>query len=190
MRRIIIAIGTTLTGLALLFSWPTSWNKTATATTGLTDGTTTDASVSGTSDTADGTTSDDTAGSTDGSSDSSSDASSGTTSDQATGSTGSSDSASTGTTSTTGTYTGAAAATRYGDVQVEITVTDGVITAARALEYPGGDRKNVQINAYAIPILEEQTVTNQGAVDMISGATVTSRGYAQSLQDALDQAAL
>jgi uncharacterized protein with FMN-binding domain len=188
MRRIIIAIGTTLTGLALLFSWPTSWNRTATATTGLTDGTTTDASASGTSDSTDGTagtTPDATSGTTDGSTGAA--AGDGTTSD---GSTGSADTGSSTTTSTTGTYTGAAAATRYGDVQVEITVTDGVITAARALEYPGGDRKNVQINAYAIPILEEQTVTNQGAVDMISGATVTSRGYAQSLQDALDQAAL
>ena len=34
MRRIIIAIGTTLTGLALLASWPTSWNRPVQASAG------------------------------------------------------------------------------------------------------------------------------------------------------------
>lgn len=96
----------------------------------------------------------------------------------------------TGGSSGTTTYTGAAVATRYGDVQVEITVTDGVLTAARAVEYPDRDRHDQQINAYAIPVLEERTVATQGSVDLVTGATVTSRGYAQSLQDALDQAAL
>src|SRR4051812_11335201 len=38
--------------------------------------------------------------------------------------------------STSGTYTGASADTRWGPVQVQITVKDGTITAAQAVVYP------------------------------------------------------
>jgi len=49
----------------------------------------------------------------------------------------------------------------------------------------------VQISNYAIPILSQEAVQAQSAkIDMVSGATFTSRGYIQSLQDALDQANL
>jgi len=40
MRRIVIAIGSTLTGLVLLFSWPTSLNRTTAAGLPATTGTT------------------------------------------------------------------------------------------------------------------------------------------------------
>lgn len=44
---------------------------------------------------------------------------------------------------------------------------------------------------YALPILIQDTLTAQNAnIDMVSGATVTSTGYLQSLQSALDQAGL
>ncbi len=42
-----------------------------------------------------------------------------------------------------------------------------------------------------LPILIQNTLTAQNAnIDMVSGATVTSTGYLQSLQSALDQAGL
>ena len=70
-------------------------------------------------------------------------------------------------------------------------MTAGVVTDATAIAYPGGDRHNQEVNAYAIPILEAATLDAQSAnLDMVSGATVTSHGYVQSLQDALDQAGL
>ena len=49
----------------------------------------------------------------------------------------------------------------------------------------------MEINSYALPILVDETLTAQDAdIDMVSGATVTSVGYVDSLQSALDQAGL
>lgn len=90
-----------------------------------------------------------------------------------------------------GTYTGDPVATRYGDVQVQITVSGGRITAADAIAYPNADRHDQQINAYAIPILNSEAVDAQSAsIDAVSGATVTSEGYLTSLQSAIDAANL
>jgi uncharacterized protein with FMN-binding domain len=91
----------------------------------------------------------------------------------------------------TRTVTGAAAQTRYGPVQVEITVTNGQITAADAVVYPTQSSKDRQINARAIPRLDQEAVAAQSAgVDTVSGATYTSVGYRTSLQSAIDQAGL
>jgi uncharacterized protein with FMN-binding domain len=90
------------------------------------------------------------------------------------------------------TVTGAAASTIYGPVQVQITVKGGQVTAAKAVEYPQGTSRDVQINAYAIPILDREAVStsraDDGKIDMVSGATYTSQGYVTSLQSALDRA--
>jgi len=98
------------------------------------------------------------------------------------------------TTSTSGgttTYKGSVAATRWGDVQVSITVTGGKITAVSVPVYPTGNGKDQQINARALPILTRETIAAQSAhIDTVSGATVTSGGYVESLQAALDTAHL
>lgn len=89
-----------------------------------------------------------------------------------------------------GTFTGVIANTRYGGVSVQITVSGGVISAVQVPEYPSGDSRDRQINDRAIPQLISETLSAQSArIDMVSGATYTSKGYAQSLQSALDQAA-
>lgn len=192
MRRIVIALGATLSGLVLLLSWPTSLNQTVNqaAGTGGTDAAGTGTGPAGTDTDDDGSS----AGSTlEGpATEGTEDGSSGTTSGQATdGGTSSGTSGEGAATSGTATYTGAAADTRYGPVQVEITVADGVLVSATAIDFPMRDRHDQQINSYAIPILQSETVDAQGsAIDMVSGATVTSRAYIQSLQDALDQAGL
>lgn len=96
-----------------------------------------------------------------------------------------------GSTVAAGTVTGDVAQTRWGPVQVAITVTDGRITAVDVPAYPTGNTKDVQINARALPTLTQETLTAQGAdIDMVSGATVTSQGYVTSLQSALDRAGL
>lgn len=191
MRRIVIAIASTITGLVLLFSWPTSLNRSVTLASG---------STGAGADTATGTTesSESTEGSTEDDGDAASEDS--TTTDGSTGtsgtgsgtSSGTADSGTSGSTGTTsGTFVGDAVSTRYGDVQVQITVTDGVITSAEAVSYPYRDRHDQQINDYAIPILQDETVqANSADIAMVSGATVTSRGYVQSLQSAIDQAGL
>jgi uncharacterized protein with FMN-binding domain len=89
------------------------------------------------------------------------------------------------------TFTGSVAQTRWGPVQVTITVAGGRITAVDVPQYPDGNRRDQEINAEALPILTQNTLDNQSAdIDMISGATVTSDGYVRSLQSALDQAGL
>ena len=96
-----------------------------------------------------------------------------------------------GSTSAAKTYTGDVAQTRWGPVQVEITVKRGKITAVDVLQHPTGNGRDAEINGYALPILEQDTLTAQSAkIDMVSGATVTSGGYVESLQSALDQAGL
>ncbi|MDO9454533.1 FMN-binding protein [Nocardioides sp.] len=92
---------------------------------------------------------------------------------------------------TAGTFTGDAADTRWGPVQVAITVADGTITDVQVPEYPTGNPKDEEINQYALPVLIQSTLDAQGGdIDMVSGATVTSVGYQESLQSALDQAGL
>ena len=70
-------------------------------------------------------------------------------------------------------------------------MSSGKITKVAVVQYPNGNGKDQEINSYALPILIQETVDSQDAnIDMVSGATVTSDGYLQSLQSALDQAGL
>jgi uncharacterized protein with FMN-binding domain len=101
------------------------------------------------------------------------------------------------TTSTSGTsgagktYSGSVAQTRWGPVQVSITVAGGKITDVTVPTYPNGNGRDQEINAYALPVLRRETLAAQGAgIDAVSGATVTSDGYRESLQAAVDAAHL
>jgi len=88
-------------------------------------------------------------------------------------------------------YKGSVAQTRYGPVQVALSVKGGSITQVSVLQYPNASGTDQQINSQALPILVDQTVKGQGShVQMVSGATYTSQGYLTSLQSALDQAGL
>jgi len=89
------------------------------------------------------------------------------------------------------TVTGSVAQTQWGPVQVQLTVTGAKIVDVKVLQYPDGNGRDAEINSYALPILTQETVSAQSAsISMVSGATVTSDGYLQSLQSALDQAKL
>lgn len=89
------------------------------------------------------------------------------------------------------TYTGKPANTRWGTVQVKITVQNGQIVSASAPVSPHGAQRSVEINKYAIPILNRETTEAGSAkIDAVSGATVTSGGYVKSLQSAIDLARL
>ncbi len=87
-----------------------------------------------------------------------------------------------------GIYSGTAEYTEWGDVQVRVTVADGVIVDVEAIQYPTG-RRSSAINDEAIPMLEADAIALQTAdLDVVSGATYTSWTYAASLQAALDRA--
>ncbi len=89
------------------------------------------------------------------------------------------------------TVTGSVAQTRWGPVQVQLVVSSGQITKVSVVQYPNGNGRDEEINSQALPVLIHETEQQQSAsIDMVSGATVTSDGYLQSLQSALDKAGL
>ena len=91
----------------------------------------------------------------------------------------------------TQTVTGDEAQTRYGPVQVQITVTNGRLSDVQPVEYPQDTPRDQQINSSAIPQLgQEALAAGNAQIDMVSGATYTSDGYVTSLQSALDKAGL
>jgi hypothetical protein len=84
---------------------------------------------------------------------------------------------------------GSVAQTRWGPVQVQVTIQSGRIVEVTALEVPNGNFRDQEINSYAVPQLRQEVLAAQSArIDTISGATVTSDGYIGSLQAALDAA--
>ncbi|MDX6197272.1 MAG: hypothetical protein QOJ79_423 [Actinomycetota bacterium] len=95
------------------------------------------------------------------------------------------------TVATTRTINGAAADTRYGPVQVQIKLSGNRIVSSDAIVYPTNERRDREINDYAVPQLNDETVQAQSAnIDTVSGATYTSDGYRESLQSAIDAAHL
>ena len=91
-----------------------------------------------------------------------------------------------------GDFSGDKIQTRWGPVQVQITVKDGVITAANALAFPSGDRRSLSISQQAIPYLIEQSlgVVSSSEVMGVSQATYTSNGWKSSLQSAIKKAGI
>jgi uncharacterized protein with FMN-binding domain len=163
MRRIVLWLMSTLTALVLLFGYHTS-TSTSTSSTAAADA---ESSVVSPAQSGTGTTS------------------------AGTGSTAGTTSAPSGSSATSATVTGDSASTRWGPVQVQLTVADGTITAVDVVEFPTGNGKDREINARALPILVQETLDAQSSdIDMVSGAKVTSEGYRESLQSALDQAGL
>jgi hypothetical protein len=110
------------------------------------------------------------------------------------GSSGSSDSSGSsgsGGASTVRTFKGSEVQTRFGAVQVQITVSAGKISEVTALQLTDDDRKSIQISNRAAPLLRTEVLSAQSAaVKTISGATVTSNAYLSSLQAAIDAANL
>ena len=92
---------------------------------------------------------------------------------------------------TDGTFTGTSVDTRYGSVQVQVTVASGTITAVTALHLTDADGRSVQISNRAAPTLAHEVLAAQSAkVSNVSGATYTTEAYLASVQSALDQAGL
>lgn len=89
----------------------------------------------------------------------------------------------------TGTFVGPAIFVNYGTVQVQLTVKDGKITDATALQAPTG--RSSRWTNMALPILKKQTLAAQSdVIQGASGASYTSHGWLKSLQGALAKAGL
>jgi len=88
-----------------------------------------------------------------------------------------------------GTYTGPVLDVNWGYVQVQATIQSGQISNVQFLQFPSDRRTSQRINSIANPELEQEAIQAQSAnVELITGATLTSEGFQQSLQAALNQA--
>jgi uncharacterized protein with FMN-binding domain len=153
VRKIVVALMGTVSGLIMLFSYHTSLGGSGTLAVPASTGASTTTPAGGSSTSA------------------------------------GSSSATDGSSSTT--VTGDTAQTQWGPVQVQITVSGGKITDIQPVQYPNGNGRDQEINSYALPVLAQEALAAQSAnIDHVSGATVTSDGYVQSLQSAIDQANL
>ena len=88
-----------------------------------------------------------------------------------------------------GTYTGTSTSTRWGNVQVQITIANGQLTKITVLSSPNSEQKSIEINKQALPTYKSEAIKAQSAsIQQISGATETYKGFTESLQNALNQA--
>ena len=86
-------------------------------------------------------------------------------------------------------FTGATVETNFGPVQVQIAVSGGRLVDVEAVQLPSDRARSARISQYSAPILRSEAIQAQSArVDIVSGATYTSRAYAQSLDSALKRA--
>jgi uncharacterized protein with FMN-binding domain len=68
-------------------------------------------------------------------------------------------------------------------------VANGMIMTVQVLDYPSDRRTSQEINRYALPVLAREVVQAQGVrVNLVSGATLTTIAYLNSLRSALQQA--
>ncbi len=88
-----------------------------------------------------------------------------------------------------GKYTGSVENAFYGNVQVAATISGGKITGVNFLSYPNDNPNSQYINSQAIPYLKQEAIQSQSSnVNIITGATLTSQAFIQSLANALSQA--
>jgi uncharacterized protein with FMN-binding domain len=104
------------------------------------------------------------------------------------GSSGASDGGSTNGAYADGTFVGNAVNTPHGAVQVRAVIVNGALAGVQFLTYPTGHESD-RINAQAAPILAQEAIQTQSTdVQVVSGATMTSEAFMESLDSALSQA--
>ncbi len=88
-----------------------------------------------------------------------------------------------------GEYTGNVADAFYGNIQVKAIISNGQITDIQFLQYPSDRRTSIEINTQAMPYLKQEAIQTQSEqVDIVSGATDSSRAFIESLGSALAKA--
>lgn len=79
--------------------------------------------------------------------------------------------------------------TPYGDVQVRAVLRGRQLLDVEPLVLPNDRARSRRISEIAAPLLRTEALRAQSAnIDLLSGASYTSEGYAESLQGALDAA--
>lgn len=88
-----------------------------------------------------------------------------------------------------GRYIGARADAYYGNVQVAVDISDGKVAKVQVLDYPKMQQNSIRLNEDAIPRLASEAIAVQNTnVDAVTGASLTSAAFLESLSTALSQA--
>ncbi len=88
-----------------------------------------------------------------------------------------------------GTYTGNVENVYYGNVQIEIAISQGKISNINVLQYPNDNPTSSYISTQAISLLKQEVIQSQSSnVNIISGASYVSQGFIQSIGSALKKA--
>lgn len=75
----------------------------------------------------------------------------------------------------------------YGQLAVDVTITNGRITGLAVKSLQTLESYSLQLEQYAVPILKNEVLQAQSIrINAVSGATYTSEAYAYSIQSALD----
>ncbi len=90
-----------------------------------------------------------------------------------------------------GTFDGSTSKTVYGDVQISIVVKNSKIVGVNILKIPTGTPTDISINANALPLLRQETLTVPIAdFQAVGGASFTSQGWYDSLVSAITKAGI
>lgn len=88
-----------------------------------------------------------------------------------------------------GEYTGISADAFYGFIQVKAVIQNGKLTDVQFLQYPNDRNRSIEINSMAMPYLKQEAIVAQSAnVDIVTGATDTTKAFIESLSSALGKA--
>jgi uncharacterized protein with FMN-binding domain len=81
------------------------------------------------------------------------------------------------------------ATTPFSIMSIRVTLTGGELTKVETVDLSGDNARTEAINNRAEPILREEALKAGSAdIDVVTGATYTSRSYKLSLQAAIDRA--
>ncbi len=88
-----------------------------------------------------------------------------------------------------GTFTGPVTDAYYGDMQVQIVASGGRIVKVNVLQHPSERPRSIQINGFAMPVLQQEVLQAQsGSVDAVSGASYSSPAFIESVSAAIAMA--
>ncbi len=88
-----------------------------------------------------------------------------------------------------GAYTGPVVDAYYGLMQIQAIIKGGKLSAIKVLQYPNDRRTSIFINRQALPMLRDEVINAQSAnVNIVSGATLSSEAFIQSLGAAMTKA--
>jgi uncharacterized protein with FMN-binding domain len=77
----------------------------------------------------------------------------------------------------------------WGTLQLKLTIHDGAITAADALQMPAHRQRSVELSEMCKPILLSEAINSQKAtVNIVSSATLTSIAFQNAMKSALGKA--